>query len=245
MQLQYEAHPALKAFPLMTGAAYQHLVEDVRARGLIDDIVRLRNKAAWIIVDGRARMQACVDAGVKPRFVELEDDDVLGFIVAKNLTRRHLNESQRALVAARLSTLERGRPKKTGRSADLSRAQAAHQLNVSERSVGNAKAVLARGVPELAAAVEAGELAVDAAAAAARETPERQRKLAAAAIAGKASRPQLQPDRKRPVSLAMRLSEHDLIALNVLTEVGDAHKDPRARAGAMVVRRIVPMVAAR
>jgi len=50
----------------------------------------------------------------------------------------HLNESQRAMVAARIATLPKG-VKKADRSIDLSQDEAATLLNVSVPSVKRAK----------------------------------------------------------------------------------------------------------
>ena len=86
-----------------------------------------------------------------------------------NLHRRHLNESQRALVAARLAKLWTAqgldsaanlRRKSVGRMGD----KAAGQVNVSPRLVTYATKVLDRGCPELIAAVESGGLKVSLAA---------------------------------------------------------------------------------
>jgi len=73
------------------------------------------------------------------------------------LHRRHLNESQRAMIAARLANLPRGR-RETNGSIDLftTQQQAASLLNVSTPSVERARVVLSEGTPEMIAAVDAG-----------------------------------------------------------------------------------------
>ncbi len=87
---------------------------------------------------------------------ELVGADPAAWVVSKNLHRRHLSESQRAMVAARLATLPRGANQH--RQICLSRTQleAAELLNVAARSVKSARAAQTPGVPELVDAVDSG-----------------------------------------------------------------------------------------
>jgi hypothetical protein len=64
------------------------------------------------ILDGRNRYAACLKAGVTPRCEVYEGEDPLGFVVSANLQRRHLGESQRGLIAARIAQMGVGRPSK-------------------------------------------------------------------------------------------------------------------------------------
>lgn len=112
-------------------------------------------------------------------------DDPLGFVISRNLARRHLSESQRAAVAAEIANLGHGGDR-SDQGANLplapdlaapppvSVAKAAEMLNVSPRSVKNAIAVRDHGVPELGAAVKSGEIAVSAAAEIAKAPAEEQ-----------------------------------------------------------------------
>lgn len=89
------------------------------------------------------------------------------FVIDKNLRRRHLKESQRATVAARLTTLKHGGDRRSDQAANLpvvSQAAAAKLMNISERSVRSASTVLEKGIPEVVSAVERGEIAVSTAA---------------------------------------------------------------------------------
>ena len=85
-------------------------------------------------------------------------------LVSLNLHRRHLNESQRAMVAAKLATMVEGRPSETRPIGLVSQDNAAEMLNVSTRSVKRAKAVQESGDASLIADVESGEVTVSAAA---------------------------------------------------------------------------------
>jgi hypothetical protein len=80
-----------------------------------------------------------------------------------NLTRRHLDESQRAMVGARLATLRAGRPLKTSAIDLVSQEQAATLLNIGLASVKRAATIQHEGIPDLAHAVDTGEIAVSAA----------------------------------------------------------------------------------
>lgn len=92
---------------------------------------------------------------------------LVAFVVSLNLHRRHLDESQRALVAKRIATLSHGGDRRSDQAASLpvetvTQAEAAELLNVSERSIRSAGRVLDTGAPELVAAVESGAVSVPA-----------------------------------------------------------------------------------
>ena len=100
----------------------------------------------------------------KPAFREWDGKgSLLSFVISLNLFRRHLNESQRAMVAAKLAELEQGANQH--RSIDLpSQAQAAEMLNVSRPSVQRARKIRESGDEKLIADVESGKVTVSAAA---------------------------------------------------------------------------------
>lgn len=152
-------HPYADLFPWIEGAAFNELKADIAKNGVLEPIVFLDGA----VLDGRNRYVAARELGIEYPRVEYDGDDPLGFVIAKNLARRHLSESQRGMVAKRLETLKQGRP---GKDANLhvSRDRAAEMLNVSPRTVATAAKVLEQGAPELIAAVETGQVSVSAAA---------------------------------------------------------------------------------
>jgi N6-adenosine-specific RNA methylase IME4 len=174
--VQLEFHHLSNIFPLLEGEPFAELVADIGAKGLQDSIVLYEGK----ILDGRNRYRACDEARVKPRFVTYCGNDPLGYVVSLNVKRRHLDESGRAMVAARIATLQLGANQHTRGSENLpTQNQAADLLNVSDRSVRSAKTVQTTGTPELVQAVETGKVKVSVAADIATLSKEKQRELLA------------------------------------------------------------------
>lgn len=167
----YPHHPYADLFPMMEPAEFKEHADDVEANGLYDDIWLLDGK----VLDGRNRQKACFERGAEPRYKEYKGRDPLGFVISKNLRRRHLNESQRALVAARMADAKKGG--QAAGEAATSTKSAAKKLKVSPSLVKTAKTVLKKGAAELVAAVDKGELTASAAAEAAKLPKAEQEKL--------------------------------------------------------------------
>lgn len=169
----YETHPAANIFPMLDEPDLAALAEDIRAHGLRNPVVVIGSK----VLDGRNRLAACDRIGIEATFVQFEGDDPVAFVLSENLHRRHLNESQRAMVGARVASLQKG--ERADRSIDpsMTQAQAACALNVSTPSIKRAREVIDRAVPEVVRAVETGKLAVSAAAELTKLEPEKQREV--------------------------------------------------------------------
>lgn len=167
-------HPLAEIFPLIEGYEFAGLVEDIRINGLREPIVLYGGQ----VLDGRNRLRACKTAGVVPRFETYAGDDPVGYVVSLNLRRRHLDESQRAMVAAKLATMKRGYNQHSP-IGETSQARAAELLNVGKRSVERAAEVRESGTPELQQAVERGGVSVSAAADVATLPQDEQREVVA------------------------------------------------------------------
>lgn len=187
-------HPVADLFPMMDAEEREAFCLDIATNGLQEDIVTAldTDDGELKIADGRHRYEACQKVGIEPRYREWEwqgdlttlegrtryNDALLDTVVSLNLKRRHLTESQRAMIAAGLATMRQGErtdlPQNCGR---LSQAAAARLLNVSERSVTDAKRVIEDGVPELADMVKTGDLKVSQAVRVAKMGPEKQKEI--------------------------------------------------------------------
>ena len=154
--MKMKPHPFANIFPLLEGEPFDNLVADIKANGLLQAITIHGN----MILDGRNRLRACEAAGIEPRFVEYGGGDPLSFVLSQNLHRRHLDESQRAMIAAKLANMPAHRPADKSANLRTSQSEAAAKLNVSERTVSSAVGVRAYATPELIEAVEQGKIKV-------------------------------------------------------------------------------------
>lgn len=150
-------HPIASIFPAMSEAEFEKLKADIAENGQRESIVYWNQ----MLVDGRHRLRACQELNIEPMEVELEpSDDPVAYAVSTNLNRRHLKQSQRAMIAAKMATMGEGRPSKT-RSNDLfNQDDAAAMLSVSVPTLKRAKYVLDHGSQSLIDAVERTDITV-------------------------------------------------------------------------------------
>jgi N6-adenosine-specific RNA methylase IME4 len=174
-----ESHPVADIFPMMSDLEFSGLVDDIKVNGLREPVWLHRDGR---IIDGRNRHRACQQLGMEAptRTYQGDEDGLVAFVVSLNLHRRHLNESQRAMVAARIANMARGRPMENSSIEPITQDAAADLLNVGRESVKRARKVQDEGVPELADAVISGKVSVSAAAAIAEVSEEEQREVIAA-----------------------------------------------------------------
>ncbi|MFP5078315.1 ParB/RepB/Spo0J family partition protein [Rhizobium sp. YIM 134829] len=175
----FEIHPAANIFPEMTDAEARDLMVDMREHGQREPIVLFQGK----VIDGRNRLRACRWLEIEPRTREYHgrEEDIVSYVLSLNLHRRHLTDSQRAMVAAKLANMKVGNPNfgPSPNSANLPNSDAAKLLNVSERSVRTAKQIKAKGEPVIVTAVQAGDMSLNEAAKVVQLQPAAQRAVAA------------------------------------------------------------------
>lgn len=163
---RFDHHPVSKLFPMLTEAELNELMADIVAEGVRNPAVLLDGK----ILDGRNREEACHRAGIPLPTVDFlaipgvtRLTSPVAWVLSQNLRRRHLNQSQRAMIATEaLPLLEaearkrqgtRPTPEEKGRAS----AAAAKALRVGTRTVERAKMVAERR-PELGERIRSGTL---------------------------------------------------------------------------------------
>ena len=161
-------HPAADLFPLMDGAAFEALVDDIRTNGLAHPIVT----HGGMVLDGRNRLNACYRANVTPRFEKYAGKSPLAYAVSANLARRHLDVTDRAKLGARLKPLFEAEAKERAMSGTLAppdargkaSAKAAEVVGVSPKSVERVEKVGKKGAAATIKAMDAKEISVTTAA---------------------------------------------------------------------------------
>jgi len=171
-----EVHEVANIFPMMSEEEYRELVRDIKENGLREPIWTYQGK----IIDGRNRYKACKELGITPKFQEWDGKgSLVSFVVSLNLHRRHLNSSQKAMVAAEIRPMlekeakERqrehggtapGKPKtlsekirEVNPKENKSSYQAAKLVGTNERYVDYAVKIQ-KEAPELVEHVKAGRL---------------------------------------------------------------------------------------
>lgn len=178
-----QAHPLADAFPLMDGPAFEELKDRIGKNGLIHPITTYEGK----ILDGRNRKRACQDLGIGCPEKTYTGDDPAGYVWDENTARRHLTASQIAMAAQAMETLGWGSNQFRARTTDggeapagsspMTRDQIAARTGASTTGMDRAKRVRTKGVPEVAAAVESGVLALTTADRLVSKTPEEQKEI--------------------------------------------------------------------
>lgn len=169
-------HDAANIFPMMGQVELDALAADISKNGLQVPIEVFEDQ----IVDGRNRWLACNIAGIDPDVVDVTDDveDPVAYVLSLNLHRRHLDETQRAMVGARvkkryeLEAKERvtGRPSLTKVPENFpelnqgdARDKAGESVGVTGRSVSSAEKVISKGSKQLQDLCDKGAVSVSAA----------------------------------------------------------------------------------
>ena len=172
-------HSLCTIFPKLDQLAFEALRSDIQTNGLRNPIVVKNGE----VIDGQNRLQACNDLGITPRFEEYAGDDLVEFVLAQNLHRRHLSAGQAATIVALAQDWSAAHPSgkisKSNKINDLddnsklailptkgkpldTQADRADKSGASKRTQGSADKLVKEN-PELAKKVASGEMTLNAA----------------------------------------------------------------------------------
>jgi len=152
-------HKLANLFPLIQGDEFDGLKNDILNNGLNHPIIMYQGK----ILDGRNRYRACTESGVEPIYENYTGDKPLEYVISLNLFRRHLNETQRAMIGASITTLNHGGNRKNQDANlrdEITIEQASEKLNISKRSIDTARKVRKNAIPKLIEIVEQGLITI-------------------------------------------------------------------------------------
>jgi hypothetical protein len=105
-----EYHQIANIFPMMDEVTFRGFQSDIKEHGLQEKVIWLYEGK---ILDGRNRYRACTALSVAYDTQTYTGDDPVAFVISRNLHRRHLNESQRSMVGARVADLDHGGDRKS------------------------------------------------------------------------------------------------------------------------------------
>jgi len=135
----FQIHPLAEIFPVLPESNIAELAADIKENGLQQPIVLFENK----VLEGRNRLAACKIAGITPTFKNLKPGtDPVKYVVSLNLYRRHLSESQRAMVAGKIADVQRAGKPSDDTTGKTTIEQASKIMNVSKDSTKKAKKLL-------------------------------------------------------------------------------------------------------
>lgn len=157
-------HEYCDIFPSQTDEEFVGLVADIKANGQRDPCLRFGGK----VFEGKHRWLACEKLGREPLVIEWSpkahdpkaiDGEMLALVLSKNLHRRHLSQSQKAIIIARYLQSEMGVNQFTP-SPGQTQKSAAESVGVSRVTMNQAAAVVRNGAEEVVDAVQHGEVSV-------------------------------------------------------------------------------------
>lgn len=163
MNDKFEPHPYADLFPMMDSEQWEEFKRDIAANGVREKIIMHEGK----ILDGRNRYKAAEELDVPYGCEIYHDDDPLGYVISRNMHRRHLTDAQRASIAAEIANLPMGANQHTVKEGKQvcapSVKKAAQMMNVTPRSVTSAKKIQREEFLEVVKKVKAGKMSQNAA----------------------------------------------------------------------------------
>jgi hypothetical protein len=153
----------------MSAVEFEALLEDMKQHGYDQKMQVVMFEGQ--VLDGWHRQRAGVMTDKMPTYDEYKGDDPMGFVVRRNLSRRHLTPSQKSITAGNLIETA----KRTG-CTNLCNEKVAKILQIHRNSVAAGAKVVQHGDEELQDAVMDGTVAIHDAVAITDQPKKRQRR---------------------------------------------------------------------
>lgn len=93
-----KTHPVCDLFPAMSPEQYGRLRDDIKAHGQLEPGLTFKG----FLIDGKHRFRICEELGIKflsNEWEPLNGESVVEAAISRNLHRRHLSATERALIA--------------------------------------------------------------------------------------------------------------------------------------------------
>lgn len=152
------AHPYANKFPMLPEGELLELAESIRANGLRNPVVLTTD---GLILDGRNRAAACEQVGVEPETVVYDGDDLAEYVIDCNTTRRNMSTGARAMSTALVLAADGRRDGGRWRRGSVAIGESPN--SETWRDALKRAGVVIDYSPNLAPAVVAGDMALDAA----------------------------------------------------------------------------------
>jgi len=125
-------HEVANLFPLMTESEMELLVEDIKNNGQRQDILIDKDGK---IIDGRNRWFACEKLGIAAQTKTWDGrGSLISLSISLNLSRRHLNSSQRAVLALQILPLLEDDAKQRQRASGGDRKSEAYKKTLTAKN---------------------------------------------------------------------------------------------------------------
>ena len=172
-----QLHSLCTIFPKLDETAFEALKADIQANGQRNPIMVKDGE----VIDGQNRLRACEELNVAPWMQEYQGDDLVEFVLAQNLHRRHLTAGQSATIVALAQDWSLAHPSgklpKSNKINDLdektnvailptkgkpvdTQSDRAEKSGASKRTQGSADKLVKEN-PELAKKVATGEISLN------------------------------------------------------------------------------------
>ena len=172
-----QLHSLCTIFPKLDETAFEALKADIQANGQRNPIMVKDGE----VIDGQNRLRACEELNVVPWIQEYQGDDLVEFVLAQNLHRRHLTAGQSATIVALAQDWSLAHPTgklpKSNKINDLddktnvailptkgkpvdTQSDRAEKSGASKRTQGSADKLVKEN-PELAKKVATGEISLN------------------------------------------------------------------------------------